>query len=66
VSDIGECGAEVFLRPDLGPVSRRAAVDAFMGLFLPGNIVALAFASDDRIAQGLTGRRYSCYHPTGW
>ena len=50
VSDIGAFGAQVFLRPDLGPVTRRAAVDAFMGLFLPGNIVALAFASDDRVA----------------
>jgi spectinomycin phosphotransferase len=50
VSDIGEYGAQVFLRPDLGAVSRRAAVDKFMSLFLPGNIVALAFASDDRMA----------------
>jgi hypothetical protein len=31
-------------------ISRRAAVDAFMGLFLPGIIVGLAFASDDRVA----------------
>jgi hypothetical protein len=50
VSDIGAFGARVFLRPDLGPVSRPAAVDAFMGLFLPGNIAALAFASDPRVA----------------
>ena len=49
VSDIGEFGAEVFLRPDLGAISRRAAVDAFMSLFLPGNIVALAFASDGQV-----------------
>ena len=27
VSDIGAFGAQVFLRPDLGPVSRRAAVE---------------------------------------
>src|SRR5207248_1483210 len=50
VSDIGAYGAEVFLRPDLGAVTRRAAVDAFMGLFVPGNIVALAFGSDHRVA----------------
>jgi spectinomycin phosphotransferase len=50
VSDIGEYGAQVFLRSDLGAVTRRAAVDRFMSLFLPGNIVALAFASDDRVA----------------
>lgn len=45
VADIGEYAAEVFFQPDLGKITRRAAVDEFMGLFLPGNIVALAFAS---------------------
>lgn len=48
VSDIGEYGVQVFLRPDLGAVSRRSALETFMGLFRPGEIVALAFASDDR------------------
>lgn len=46
VSDVGAYGEEVFFRPDLGPVSRRAAFDTFMSLFRPGEIVALAFASD--------------------
>jgi len=48
VGDIGEYAAQVFFRPDLGPVTKRAAVEGFMSLFLPGNIVALAFASDAR------------------
>jgi hypothetical protein len=50
VSDLSALGAQVFLQPDIGAITRRAAVDAFMGLFLPGTIVALAFASDDRVA----------------
>ena len=48
VGDIGEYAAQVFLRPDLGPATKRAAVDGFTSLFLPGNIVALASASDAR------------------
>ena len=50
VGDIGAFGEEVFFRPDLGPDTRRAAVDLFMGLFRPGEIVELAFASSDRTA----------------
>jgi spectinomycin phosphotransferase len=46
VGDIGAYGEEVFCRPDLGPISRRAAVDQFSRLFAPGNIVTLAFATD--------------------
>jgi len=49
VSDIGAYGAQVLFRPDLGPDSRREAVDWFMRLFSPGYIVALAFASDDKV-----------------
>jgi spectinomycin phosphotransferase len=48
VSDIGAYAAEVLFRPDLGEITRRAAVELFMSLFQPGNIVALALASDDR------------------
>ncbi len=47
VEDIGDYGEEVFLRPDLGPGAKRAAVEGFMSLFTPGSIVSLAFASDD-------------------
>ncbi len=50
VGDIGAFGEEVFFRPDLGPETKRAAADLFMGLFRPGEIVALAFASSDRTA----------------
>ncbi|MDB5056881.1 MAG: aminoglycoside phosphotransferase [Chloroflexi bacterium] len=42
VSDIGEYGMQVVARPDLGAVSRRAALDTFKGLFQPGQIVVLA------------------------
>jgi spectinomycin phosphotransferase len=49
VGDIGAFGEEVFFRPELGPATRRAAADLFMGLFRPGEIVALAFASDDKV-----------------
>jgi len=35
-------------RPDLGVTSRRAALDLLMGLFKPGEIVALALASPMR------------------
>ncbi len=50
VGDIGAFGEEVFFRPDLGPDTKRAAADLFMGLFRPGEIVELAFASSDRPA----------------
>jgi spectinomycin phosphotransferase len=46
VGDIGAYGERVFLMPDTGPATRRAAVDSLMGLFAPGEIVSLAFASD--------------------
>lgn len=49
VGDIGAFGEEVLFRPDLGPVTRRAAVDLFIGQFRPGNIVALAFAANEGI-----------------
>ena len=48
VGDIGAFGEEVFFRPDLGSITKRAAADLFMGLFSPGAIVALAFASSER------------------
>jgi hypothetical protein len=50
VGDIGAYGEQVFYRPDLGPGTRREAVDQFLSLFAPGNIVALAFAPEDTAA----------------
>lgn len=50
LGDIGAFGEEVYFRPDLGPDTRRAAIDLFRGLFSPGEIVALAFASEDGTA----------------
>jgi spectinomycin phosphotransferase len=55
VGDIGAYGAQVFLRPDLGEVTKRAAADLFKQLFMPGQIVALAFASGDLGASAATG-----------
>ena len=49
VGDIGAYGEQVFFRPDFGPDTRRAGVDFFTGLFKPGEIVALAHASDDTV-----------------
>ena len=46
VADIGAYGEEVICRPDLGTVSRRAALGYFKSQFAPGNIVALARATD--------------------
>jgi spectinomycin phosphotransferase len=46
VNDIGDYGAAILFRPDLGPLTRRAAVGSFMTLFQPGRIVELALASD--------------------
>jgi spectinomycin phosphotransferase len=48
VSDIGAYGEQVCFRPDLGPATRSESIDRFMTLFAPGNIVTLAFASDER------------------
>jgi spectinomycin phosphotransferase len=50
VSDIGSYAEEVLFRPDLGTVTRRAAVASFMRLFEPGRIVALALAADEQPA----------------
>ena len=46
VGDIGAYGEEVCFRPDLGPVTAQTAVERFVSLFQPGEIVALAFASE--------------------
>ncbi len=45
VQDIAAYGEQVLLAPTPGDETRRAAVDGFMDLFAPGNIVDLARAS---------------------
>jgi spectinomycin phosphotransferase len=45
LSDIASYAEQVFFRPDLGPNTRRMAVDRLKSAFAPGNIVALAFGS---------------------
>jgi spectinomycin phosphotransferase len=52
VQDIAAYGESVFFLPDLGEETRRDAVHGFMGLFEPGNIVELAFASGSAPAFG--------------
>jgi spectinomycin phosphotransferase len=48
VNDIGDYAMQVVARPDLGPVSREAALTTFESLFRPGEIVSLAFGSDEQ------------------
>jgi spectinomycin phosphotransferase len=50
ISDISEYGAQVCFRPDFGSVTRQAGLDGFISLFQPGEIVALAVASDTGVA----------------
>ncbi len=47
VKDMGEYCEQVFFRPDLGPVTRREAVDRFLIMFQPHRIIELALGSDD-------------------
>ena len=46
VQDMASYGEQVFFLPDLGEATRHDAVNGFMSLFEPGEIVALALASD--------------------
>jgi len=46
LGDVADYGEQVFLRPDLGAITRRAALDGFRSLFLPGNIISLAKEAD--------------------
>jgi spectinomycin phosphotransferase len=46
VQDMGAYAEEVFFSPDLGEQTRRDAVQSFMRMFEPGNIVAIARADD--------------------
>jgi spectinomycin phosphotransferase len=46
VGDIGAFAEQVFLSPETGDIDRQDAARLFKSLFAPGNIVALARASD--------------------
>ena len=52
VQDIAACGEEIALLQALGQDARRGALEGFMSLFEPGNIVDLAFSAD---APGRSG-----------
>jgi spectinomycin phosphotransferase len=56
VSDIGYVGEQVFFRPDLGPDSKRTAVERFLLLFQPGSNVSQALGSDEPAARSATLR----------
>jgi spectinomycin phosphotransferase len=56
VSDIGYVGEQVFFRPDLGPDSKRTAVERFLLLFQPGSNVSQALGSDEQAARSATLR----------
>lgn len=47
ISDLGYEGEQIFFRPDLGPDTRREAVERVHRLFQPGRLVELAFASGE-------------------
>ena len=47
VQDMIEYGEQVLFSPDLSRESRRDALQGFISLFEPGNIVDIAFASDN-------------------
>jgi spectinomycin phosphotransferase len=53
VQDMAAYAERVFFMPDLGDETRRDAVRGFMSMFEPGNIVALAFASDGSAAMSI-------------
>jgi spectinomycin phosphotransferase len=46
VQDIAAYGEQALMAPGLGAASRRAAVEGFIDLFAPGNIIDLAQVSD--------------------
>src|SRR5919198_5433057 len=56
VSDIGYVGEQVFFRPDLGPASKRTAVERFLLLFQPGSNVSQDLGSDEQAARSATLR----------
>ncbi len=45
LGDIGDFGAQVMFRPDLGQLTKQEALRFFAGLFEPGEIVSIAFGS---------------------
>ncbi len=48
INDIAEFAMQVLTRPDLGKACRKEALEYFMSLFMPGNIVMQAIESDSR------------------
>jgi spectinomycin phosphotransferase len=56
VSDIGYVAEQVFFRPDLGPDSKRTAVERFVLLFQPGSNVAQALGSDEHAVRAAASR----------
>jgi len=56
VNDIGAFGEEVFFHPELGSITKQASAKFFLSLFLPGNIVARAQATNVPTRD----RRYGC------
>jgi len=50
VQEMGAYGEEVFFSPDLGEQTRRDALHGFISMFEPGNIVAIACASESSAA----------------
>jgi spectinomycin phosphotransferase len=55
VQDIAAYGEQALMDPGAGEDNRRAAVEGFMSLFEPGNIVDIATASADRPVGPIAG-----------
>ena len=49
VQDMAAYGEQVFFAPGLSEASRRDALAGFLSLFTPGNIVDIAFGSEDSL-----------------
>jgi spectinomycin phosphotransferase len=50
VQDIGAYAEQVFLKSELGARARQDALEGFRGLFEPGQIISIAYASGDAAA----------------
>jgi spectinomycin phosphotransferase len=57
VQEIGDYGERVFLQTDAGAETRRDAVEGFMKLFEPGNVVEAAYRTEATLPPALGGTR---------
>jgi spectinomycin phosphotransferase len=51
VQDMGDYGERVFLMDDLGEITKQDALEGFISLFQPGDVVEVAFRSEENLIQ---------------